>query len=91
MCRLATKAAVHGVRYGSEHRRERARWLPAVQAGAVMCSRCDLPIGPGEVWDLDHDERGGYLGPAHADCNRGASQLKRHVIDDFQPRASRDW
>ena len=56
------------------HRRTRRQLAPVVNAGHARCSRCQLPIRPGEQWDLDHtDDRTGYLGPSHAVCNRGGT------------------
>jgi hypothetical protein len=45
-------------------------------------------IHPGEPWDLDHtDDRRGYLGAAHAKCNRRAGAMKRNA----KMRRSRHW
>lgn len=58
--------------YGHHHQQARAAWVPKVATGLVLCARCDQPIGAADDWDLDHaDDRVTYLGPAHADCNRG--------------------
>jgi hypothetical protein len=53
-------------------------------AGSVRV-RCGRPVRPGEAWDLDHsDDRAGYLGVAHRQCNRpaggqlGAARQKAH-------------
>lgn len=72
--------------YGGEHRRLRAQWAPKVAAGTVRCARgaaCKQAelideqlvgglIDPASTWDLGHDDRdrGRYLGPEHAECNR---------------------
>ncbi|MGH3536556.1 MAG: hypothetical protein ACRDQG_17835 [Pseudonocardiaceae bacterium] len=62
--------------YGVTHQRERDRWRPVVERGEGWCAElvCLMPtrwIIPGSRWDLAHDRRtGGYLGPAHAICNR---------------------
>lgn len=63
-------------RYRGQHLRIRATLAPAVEAGQAECAEliCLMPtraIQPGEPWDLAHDrEGGGWLGPAHARCNR---------------------
>ena len=63
--------------YGHGHQREREQHRPAVEAGEADCTEpiCINPAGrwiePGTPWDLAHDrEHGGYLGPAHSQCNR---------------------
>lgn len=71
--------------YGAEHKRLRRRWDREVRLGGVACARCGRLIGPGEAWDLghnDHDRRF-YNGPEHRDCNRAAAAKTR--------RTSRDW
>lgn len=70
--------------YGPEHRAARAlflsRWTPG-----DPCARCFEPMLEGEPLDLDHaDDRGAYLGLAHAECNRG------HIpVGGRRPPASR--
>ena len=60
--------------YGTDHKRQRARWARVVATGTVVCSwpGCDELIEPSEPWDLGHlDGRPGvYAGPQHARCNR---------------------
>jgi hypothetical protein len=64
--------------YGGDHKAERERWRPVVEAGqaqcaAVTCLEPSRDIAPDAAWDLDHnDARTGYRGPAHALCNRSA-------------------
>jgi hypothetical protein len=62
-------------RYGNRHQRTRAATLSAAYGAA--CTRCGLPMLPGQALDLDHadDGSGRYLGYAHSGCNRsvGAS------------------
>lgn len=62
--------------YRHLHQQTRARWAPIVNAGDAYCTEiiCKMRtrwIAPGSKWDLAHDRvNGGYLGPAHARCNR---------------------
>lgn len=62
--------------YGWAHQQARAAWAPTVAAGDAYCTElvCVMRtrwIAPGARWDLAHDRAtGGYLGPAHARCNR---------------------
>ena len=68
--------------YGAYHQRLRRELKELVEAGALPCARCGEPILPGEAWDLDHsDDRGSYLGPSHAKCNRATKKR----------RTSRKW
>lgn len=66
--------------YGAQHRRERQRWEPIVEAGRAQCAEsiCLMPsrvIHPGDRWELAHTpDRTGYLGPAHYLCNRKEPQ-----------------
>jgi len=67
--------------YGSAHQRTRARLNLDVQAGLTKCARCGNPIAPNTAWHLDHadEDRGTYLGPAHAFCNDSAGGRKAHA------------
>ncbi len=66
-----------------------------------LCVRCGLPILAGQAWDLDHrDDRRGYLGPAHARCNRSAGAAlgnrargarKHATVDRDQRLRERIW
>lgn len=68
--------------YGHDHQKLRAKIKPTVDAGLAWCARCHQPIAPGTAWHLDHtDDRTGYLGPSHEDCNINAAQDRR-----FQPQ-----
>jgi hypothetical protein len=63
------------VRYSGEHQAVRRAVVP--YAAGSACVRCGRPILPGQPWDLDHsDDRVGYLGVAHAHCNRAAGGRK---------------
>lgn len=65
--------------YDSAHDRLRARWAPRVARGQVDCARCGQRIRRGQAWDLGHtDDRAGYNGPEHAQCNRAAGGRKAH-------------
>jgi hypothetical protein len=74
VCRARAKTRAPGVaaRYGCDHQELRQRVAPAVASGLATCTRCSLPIEPGQRWDLDHRENGGYRGPSHSSCNRAA-------------------
>lgn len=67
--------------YGADHDQLRKQWAPVVAAGLVDCSRCGKRILPGQAWHLDHtDDRQGYRGPSHADCNLSAAGKAAHRI-----------
>jgi hypothetical protein len=87
---------------GAHHQKLRALIRPAVAGGLVRCCRgpeCFVSelvngvelggfIEPGQLWDLDHtNDRRGYLGAAHAKCNRSAGARKRNA----KTRRSRVW
>jgi hypothetical protein len=69
-----------------QHPVVRAAWKPYVDAGETNCAEliCLMPsrwIEPGTPWDLAHDRRtGGYLGPAHARCNRSEAATYRNTL-----------
>lgn len=86
---------------GLDHKAERQRLAPHVDAGHAFCAEriCVMPtrwIPPGTPWDLAHNEdRTGYLGPAHQRCNRAAAgrltgQRRRQAKQD-RARRSREW
>jgi hypothetical protein len=81
--------------YGTAHHKERARVDRIVQAGEAACCRCGSLIEPGSDWHLDHtDDRSGYLGPSHPDCNvRAANGRGRGFTARLaeQRRWSREW
>jgi hypothetical protein len=78
--------------YGHRHVKERRRVAKLIKEGGQVCSRCGGLLPPdilSKDWALDHTEdRTGYLGPAHKDCNIKAAQqpARRNVR-----RRSRDW
>ena len=68
--------------YGSRHQQLRRQLSALVAPGDFPCARCGEPILKGQAWDLDHsDDRGTYLGPSHAACNRGAPSRKRTSVE----------
>jgi hypothetical protein len=82
-------------RYGRAHRLVRAKYASIVAAGKATCARCQQPILPGELWDLDHDDEDPlqrrYLGPSHRRCNRAVvTHLKAALAPEVQ-RHSREW
>lgn len=82
--------------YDGAHDRERARWVPKVNAGLVDCARCGGPIEPGRPWDLGHtDDRSGWSGPEHVTCNRKAGGANGALVTNAMRRTavrqSRDW
>ena len=59
----------------SAHRAARARVTARVEAGFTRCSRCGLPVYPGEAWDIDRTPTGWY--PSHRACNPSTSSRSR--------------
>jgi hypothetical protein len=87
-------------KYGWMHQQARKRWAAKVKTGRVICWRCQLPIAPGDRWDLGHTDDGtGYAGPEHSLCNRRAGGKARAAqlygspkpVDGAVRRQSRDW
>lgn len=78
--------------YGSTHQAVRASWEPTVKAGRARCTEtiCLMrtrAIRPDEPWDLAHNRtRTGYLGPAHARCNRAEAGRRGTRAGRRQPR-----
>jgi hypothetical protein len=78
-CRYAGQALAQKTKYDHAHKRIRAQLAPAVATGRVPCSRCALPIAPGEQWHLDHADNGNphdYRGVSHAYCNTTAPMTR---------------
>jgi hypothetical protein len=66
--------------YDAKHKAERKRLEPIVARGGIACARCGEPIVPPEPWDLGHtDDRTGWTGPEHRDCNRADGARKRNA------------
>ena len=69
-------------KYGSAHRRLRAKWAPVVARGEAQCSelvcvKASRHIDPDEPWHLAHTADGlDYLGPAHAECNTSEGAIR---------------
>jgi hypothetical protein len=92
-CRYRGHALTQATKYDQAHKRLRAELAPAVVAGRVSCSRCDLPISPGEQWHLDHADNGNpnaYRGASHAYCNTIApmtrAKRERVLLEDDPER-----
>lgn len=68
-----TKASSAARGYGTAHTAARRAWAARHQP-TDLCVRCRRPLGPmGPHLHLDHNRtRTGYLGFAHAQCNRKA-------------------
>lgn len=71
--------------YGGAHKRARAAGIEA--AYGQLCSRfdedpqCSGVMERGQELDLDHtDDRRGYRGFAHSECNRRAGGLSRGTV-----------
>ena len=81
--------------YGNQHQKLRRQIAPKVEAGGIICPKCNQPIDPGTPWDLGHtDDRNGYTGPEHTSCNRGharKTQLANAPKDFRNVDTSREW
>lgn len=85
------KASTTARGYGSAHQTLRANLLP--QAYGKPCTRCGKPMLKGQALHLDHnDTRTGYLGFAHATCNRKAGARKgAQIANQKTTRRIRRW
>jgi hypothetical protein len=63
--------------YGHAHQQRRAQDL-ATYHPSDPCPRCGQPLGPDPtLLDEGHtDDRAGYEGLTHADCNRGTARRR---------------
>lgn len=80
-CAQHARPNSHRRGYDRTHRNLRARWVPLVAAGSVLCWRCGEAIGATEAWDLGHDDvdRSVTRGPEHAGrCNRSTAGRAAH-------------
>lgn len=81
--------------YGYQHVRIRRKWIPIVALGRTACARCQVLIKPNEEWHLGHnDERTGYNGPEHKDCNLKAASKRAHEIKankNPEPTPQTEW
>ena len=76
-------------RYGAEHRAIRRALLAS--AAGTPCVRCGVPLRAGDDVDLDHRDDGrGYLGMAHAACNRAAGARKGNRLRGKRKRIRMD-
>ena len=66
--------------YGSKHQKLRRQLLP--QAYGQPCSRCGLPMLPGQALHLDHDDydHTKWRGFSHKACNLRAAAKKARAI-----------
>lgn len=68
--------------YDANHDRTRRKIARLIRRGGQHCARCQLelpPDIPSDQWHLDHDDqRTGYLGPSHKDCNLAAAGRAAH-------------
>ncbi len=67
----------------------RARLAPIVATGTARCARCGEFIGPGEHWDLGHDDLdpARYAGPEHRRCNRSTAANAAAAVAAAAPAA----
>ena len=79
--------------YGARHKALRKQLLP--HAVGRACSRCGKPMEAGQALHLDHtDDRRGYKGFAHAECNDRAAGFKAAAMlhpQNPQPRSNTKW
>ena len=72
------------VKYGAQHRALRQALLPL--APGSPCTRCGRTLTVDDLVDLDHtDDRTGYLGWAHASCNRRAGAIRGNKARGHNP------
>jgi hypothetical protein len=78
--------------YGRRHHELRLRLIES--AYGTPCVRCEQPMERGQALDLDHtDDRQGYKGFSHAECNRRAGGYKAHgsLPSNPQGRSANAW
>lgn len=78
--------------YGYRHQLAREKWAKRGVA-EHLCAKCGRPIGDAP-WDLGHtDDRTGYTGPEHRDCNRSDGARRGNALRRRRPalRPERDW
>lgn len=85
--RTITKASSAQRGYDTEHRAARKK-AAAAHKPTDLCCRCRRPLGPMGPWlHYDHNaSRTGYLGFAHAACNRKAGAREGRRRQNPPPR-----
>jgi hypothetical protein len=66
--------------YGhADHQVWKEAWRPHVEAGGILCWRCDEVLNPADPWDLGHNEQHPSRPalPEHILCNRGTNRADR--------------
>lgn len=90
---------------GTLVRKARAHFLPMVLAGDCVCPKCQLPIVPGQRWQVGHQvprALGGShdltnLAPEHGGCNESDGSRVRSAVRGSRRRPTppivkrREW
>ena len=82
-------------KYGSEHQRERKRWVSVVARGDQLCAEmvCLMDtrtIDPREPWHLAHDPTGTVIiGVSHERCNTSEGASRGNRMRGQGPRVTR--
>lgn len=85
--------------YGAQHQAQRAKWVPIVKAGGVMCARqgpncTGKPLAPDQPFDMGHDDndRSKWTGPECIPCNRGAGGHNGALVTNAKHAMTiREW
>lgn len=87
---------------GSLTRAARAYFTPLIEAGGIICPKCQLEVHPDQRWQVGHQEDqalgGGHelhnLYPEHGTCNESAGGRLGHALKQRTPPPKvkrRDW
>jgi hypothetical protein len=87
--------------YGWPHQKLRAKWVPKVARGDVMCRRASNGtciaasplLDPDEPWQLGHPDETcpAPIAPEHPICNGSTMTAERRRAREATHRRSRDW
>ena len=94
---MARSGSTRARGYSGAHQRIRRAWAPIVASGTARCTRCKELIAPDARWHLDHrDDRTGWEGAAHKQCNESAGGRKGRAKqlaqqNSPQPKRVSNW